>query len=313
MGISTLKEYLSIDETLNYLNNVHNEEFPLNHENLIDLVLQRKIKPLFRLNHVAVYRADKDGYFKKFLFTGYCYISVTDYADFSYSEKILPMVVYLYDIQNALDIEKHASSTVNKLAIKQGKEPPIKLKQSLPLQKGDMVTFSDDIKLSDSNNLKDIQRYCLLKKNIRFHIDELKKLIGMIEESNNPQAEIQQLKAELAQVKEQLAKQSTNKQGLPATSNNSYDWQSMNEYQYPPELHLAIMIWKKIYIDREIQNNHIDNHSDRFNAICKKIGVNKDNVSKAMIERLQTITTPQTNKTKKDIAKLKTIKALYLK
>ncbi len=168
-------------------------------------------------------------------------------------------------------------------------------------------------------------------KTLKDGLIQVKKENKKLEESNNKlnqrldkakevfkqqQSEIEHLRAELAQAQkenEQLAKQLTNTQGLSVTSNNFYDWQSMNEYKYPPELHLAIMIWRKIYIDREIQNNHIDNHSDRFNTICQKIGVNKNNVSNAMIERLQTITTPQGNKTKKDVDKLKTIKGLYLK
>ncbi|KAA0924782.1 hypothetical protein FQ082_09290 [Psychrobacter sp. ANT_H56B] len=93
----------------------------------------------------------------------------------------------------------------------------------------------------------------------------------------------------------------------------SYDWQKMNPYTYPPELHLAMMIWEKSYILNEIENRHITDHSQRFDIIAEKIGLDKDVHGGALISRLSKITNPQINKQKGDIEKLKVIKDLNIK
>ncbi|MDN3502119.1 hypothetical protein QL982_05135 [Psychrobacter sp. 5A.1] len=92
-----------------------------------------------------------------------------------------------------------------------------------------------------------------------------------------------------------------------------YDWQAMNQYNYPPELHLAILIWEKSYILNEISNRHITDHSQRFNIIAEKIGLDKAIHGGALISRLSKITNPQINKQKSDIENLKIIKELNIK
>lgn len=92
-----------------------------------------------------------------------------------------------------------------------------------------------------------------------------------------------------------------------------FDWHNMDEYIYPPELHLAIMIWEKAYILNEINNQHITDHSQRFNIIAGNIGLDKVIHGGALISRLSKITNPQINKQKDDIKKLKIIKGLNIK
>lgn len=92
-----------------------------------------------------------------------------------------------------------------------------------------------------------------------------------------------------------------------------YDWQAMNQYTYPPELHLAMMIWEKIYILNEIDNQHITDHSQRFNIIARKVGLDKAIHGEALINRLGKITNPQSNKPKNDVKNLKVIKKLNIK
>ncbi len=92
-----------------------------------------------------------------------------------------------------------------------------------------------------------------------------------------------------------------------------YDWQAMNKYTYPPELHLAMMIWEKSYILNEIGNRHITDHSQRFNIIAEKIGLDKTIHGGALISRLSKITNPQINKQRGDIENLKIIKELNIK
>lgn len=93
----------------------------------------------------------------------------------------------------------------------------------------------------------------------------------------------------------------------------SYDWQTMNSYTYPPELHLAMIIWEKIYILNEIDNKYVTDHSQRFNIIAGKLGLDKAIHGEALINRLSKITNPQSNKPKNDVENLKVIKDLNIK
>lgn len=93
----------------------------------------------------------------------------------------------------------------------------------------------------------------------------------------------------------------------------SHDWQAMNQYIYPPELHLAIMIWEKSYVLNEIESKHVTDHSHRFNLVAKSIGLDKGIHGAALISRLSKITNPQINKQKSDIEKLKVIQDLNIK
>lgn len=63
-----------------------------------------------------------------------------------------------------------------------------------------------------------------------------------------------------------------------------YDWQSMNDYVYPPELQLALVIWHRIYQDNEIQNKHITSHSGKFKKIAKLINLNPDSTLGKRVE-----------------------------
>ena len=92
-----------------------------------------------------------------------------------------------------------------------------------------------------------------------------------------------------------------------------YDWQGMSQYDYPPELHLALIIWEKTYILNEINNPHIKDHSDRFNIIAGKVGLDKTIHGAALIGRLSKITNPQINKQTKDVNNFKIIKGLNIK
>lgn len=117
-----------------------------------------------------------------------------------------------------------------------------------------------------------------------------------------------QQKQDINNLNKQLKKQADN----PADK-HLYDWQAMNQYTYPPELHLAMMIWEKIYILNEIGNQHITDHSQRFNIIARKVGLDKAIHGEALINRLGKITNPQSNKPKNDVKNLKVIKELNIK
>ena len=121
-------------------------------------------------------------------------------------------------------------------------------------------------------------------------------------------AKIIQQEEDINRLSDELSKQANE-----LTDEHLYDWQAMNQYTYPPELHLAITIWKKSYILNEIDNRHITDHSQRFDIIAKKIGLDKTIHGGALISRLSKITNPQINKQKGDIENLKAIKGLNIK
>lgn len=85
-------------------------------------------------------------------------------------------------------------------------------------------------------------------------------------------------------------------------------WDGLDKHSYPPELHLAIILWQKIYLDGEIKNRNLDNHSDRFNTMVNRMEL--QDISDAMSKRLTKITTPLSKKQTNEISSLKKIKGL---
>lgn len=84
------------------------------------------------------------------------------------------------------------------------------------------------------------------------------------------QAKIADLEKQLSKANAELAAAKT------ATTAQPIDWQSIgkNENIYPPELHLALMIWQRIYVDNELKEKHIPSHNGKASAIARKIGLN---------------------------------------
>ena len=132
-----------------------------------------------------------------------------------------------------------------------------------------------------------------------------------IAEQNNDELDIS--KAHLSYVKTiQELKEENNKLKKQLAQNNTevslkYDWQSMKSYIYPPELHIAIIMWEKMYASDELISQHLTRHSDRFRNVAKKMGLTEDSVPVALIDRLRTVTTPEDKKQSSDLEKLKPI------
>jgi len=97
------------------------------------------------------------------------------------------------------------------------------------------------------------------------------KILELEKQTNAPahtQAEIDELKEQLNKANAELVTAKT------ATTAQPFDWQNMSEHIYPPELHLAIMIWQRIYVDNELKEKHIPSHNGKASAIARKIGLN---------------------------------------
>lgn len=120
---------------------------------------------------------------------------------------------------------------------------------------------------------------------IRFHRTELEAISSEITnndlkitnqlivdlEQNNQQAQanIADLENQLKLTKEKLATVKA------ATKTQPYDWQSIgkDERAYPPELHLAMMIWQRIYQDNELKDTHHVSHNSKFMVIAKDMNL----------------------------------------
>ncbi|MGP4865041.1 hypothetical protein ACTXGK_12700 [Psychrobacter sp. T6-5] len=136
---------------------------------------------------------------------------------------------------------------------------------------------------------------------------ERKSYEQLVEELATANNRIKQQDLHIQSLKEKLIQPSNMK------STQLYDWQGMSQYNYPPELHLALMIWEKSYILNEIDNPHMKDHSQRFNTIAEKMGLNQTIHGAALFNRLSKITNPQINKQKNDVEKFIEIKGLYIK
>ena len=98
------------------------------------------------------------------------------------------------------------------------------------------------------------------------------KILELEKQTNAPahaQAEIDELKEQLNKANAELVAVKT------ATTAQPFDWQNMSEYIYPPELHLAMMIWQRIYADEELKESHphISSHAGKFELIAKRMNL----------------------------------------
>ena len=104
-------------------------------------------------------------------------------------------------------------------------------------------------------------------------------------------AELEKL-LEQAYADNEKPKQQTN---MPADDNieqdHLYNWQAMDKNQYPPELHLAIEIWKEYY-QADVVEHITQFDSGRFNRISTKLNLSKGNLK----NRVRTLLTPLNSK-----------------
>lgn len=80
---------------------------------------------------------------------------------------------------------------------------------------------------------------------------------------------VAELESQLKEAKSKLADKPANESKL-----QSIEWENMSEHIYPPELHLAMMIWQRIYWDNELKDSHITSHNGKYEVIANKINLN---------------------------------------
>lgn len=134
------------------------------------------------------------------------------------------------------------------------------------------------------------------------------KILELEQQTNAPanaQAEIDKLKEQLDKANNELAAAKT------TTTDQPLDWQNMSEHVYPPELHLALMIWQRIYVDNELKDSHITSHGGKFKVIAKRLGLNPDNTLGKRVAML--INTAHSKNKQDELADpLRAIEQLYM-
>ena len=134
------------------------------------------------------------------------------------------------------------------------------------------------------------------------------KIFELEQKTNTPanaQAEIDNLKEQLNKANTELAVAKT------TTTDQPLNWQNMSEHIYPPELHLAMMIWQRIYVDNELKDSHITSHGGKFKVIAKKLGLNPDNTLGRRVAML--INTAHSKNKQDELADpLRAIEQLYM-
>lgn len=126
-------------------------------------------------------------------------------------------------------------------------------------------------------------------------ISDLKKQIKQLT------ADQDQAQTTIAELKEQLNIANTTLTNTKSVSiAQPFDWQNMSEHIYPPELHLALMVWQRIYWDNELKDSHITSHNGKFEAIAKKINLNPKSTLGKRVRMV--INTAQTKKKQSELA-----------
>lgn len=126
-------------------------------------------------------------------------------------------------------------------------------------------------------------------------INDLKKQIQQLT------ADQDQAQTTIAELKEQLNIANTTLTNTKSVSiAQSFDWQNMSEHIYPPELHLALMVWQRIYWDNELKDSHITSHNGKFEAIAKKVNLNPKSTLGKRVKMV--INTAHTKKKQSELA-----------
>ncbi len=110
----------------------------------------------------------------------------------------------------------------------------------------------------------------------------------LIKELTTANAKIKQQEQDIDKLNEQLNHQAD----IPADQ-HLYNWRTMDQYTYPPELHLAIEIWKEYYQPDDIGNS-IQFNTGKFNRIASDLMLKDGNLK----DRMRTLLTSLDSKLK---------------
>jgi hypothetical protein len=171
--------------------------------------------------------------------------------------------------------------------------------------------------LNDENYsaYSDNDGYTVTRDRLLFPSEQVQAYI-VSKQKEQPQTSqrIAELESEVADLKEQLEKANAALVAAKDTATaQPIDWESIgkDDRVYPPELHLALMIWQRIYLDNELKNNHLSHHSDKFKVIASRMNLKPKT---ALYERVKMIinTAYSKNQQAKLADPLRAIEQLYM-
>lgn len=154
---------------------------------------------------------------------------------------------------------------------------------------------------------KDIER---INQELRAAKIKIADLTSQLKQANTALADvpaantrIKQQEQDIKRLNDQLSQQAD-----LLADKHLYDWQTMDKNQYPPELHLAMVIWREYYqVDAMKYITQFD--SGRFNRISTKLNLSNGNLK----DRIRTLLTPLESKLKSPslIASFKVIDTIH--
>lgn len=104
------------------------------------------------------------------------------------------------------------------------------------------------------------------------------------------EAESKKYKTKIEDLETQLKQSDGYQKEIHASSNMlEFDWYNLDRAVYPPELHLAWVIWQRIYQDNESLRLRLNSHNSRFEVIAGKLGLDP---SSALGKRINRATNP---------------------
>ncbi|WP_201532155.1 coiled-coil domain-containing protein [Psychrobacter sp. LFX-11D] len=161
--------------------------------------------------------------------------------------------------------------------------PDERLKESYQIYSNDFSFHEDTHPVNTPDEM--IKRIQGLLNVIKKKDNKIFKLEQQTNTPANAQAEIDKLKEQLDKANTELAAAKT------TTTDQSLDWQNMSEHIYPPELHLALMIWQRIYADGELKESHphITSHAGKFELIAKRMNLDPTRELGKRIEKITNV------------------------
>lgn len=306
-------EYLTLAETLNLLNyNADINSPSYDHVKLRDLARKRLITPCFYFcGYVGSFGGDSSKVLKTEIMTGYFSYRLLVEEIYNYDDYMkLPnngVMIYrvlekqtaeymdyddvflFYDKPQGLDeAEKFKLTHMESEEIRFSKQELNSYIESVtPVSASNEPTAQDSelrIKLettqAENNDLN--ARLFTARNTYKQNQNEIKELKAQLEKAN----------ADNAALKEQLSKVSAELTAAKiVTTAQPLNWQNMSEHIYPPELHLSMMIWQRIYADEELKESHphITSHAGKFELIAKRMNLNPDKELGKRIEKITNI------------------------
>lgn len=306
-------EYLTLAETLNLLNyNADINSPSYDHVKLRDLARKRLITPCFYFcGYVGSFGGDSSKVLKTEIMTGYFSYRLLVEEIYNYDDYMkLPnngVMIYrvlekqtaeymdyddvflFYDKPQGLDeAEKFKLTHMESEEIRFSKQELDSYIASLtntsqsntPAQNDSELLTKLETAQAENNDLN--ARLFTARNTYKQNQNEIKELKAQLEKVNADNAA---LKKQLSKVSAELTATKT------ATTAQPLNWQNMSEHIYPPELHLSMMIWQRIYADEELKESHphITSHARKFELIAKRMNLDPDKELGKRIEKITNI------------------------